>query len=52
MKQYTVDYDKEDLIEIAIKEWVLAWCKKHNPEVFDRAKGFIVNQMEKNDSRK
>ena len=41
-----------DLIEIAIKEWVLEWCKKHNPEVFDRARGFIVNKMQENDSKK
>ena len=41
MNKYTIDYNQEDLIEIAVKEWVLGWCKQHHPEVFERAREFI-----------
>ena len=41
MNKFTVDFDKEDVIQIAIKQWVLDWCKKHNPEVFERAEIYI-----------
>ena len=41
MSKFTVDFDKEDTIQIAIKQFVLDWCKKHNPEVFKRAEIYI-----------
>ena len=41
MSKYTIDYSQEDLIEAAIREWVLEWCEKYHPEVFDRAREFI-----------
>lgn len=45
--KYKVDYNQEDLIEIAIKEWVLEWCEKYHPEVFERAREFIRLASEK-----
>ena len=47
MSKYTVDYNQEDLIEIAVREWVLEWCEKHHPEVFERAREFIRLASEK-----
>ena len=47
MTKYTINYDKEVLIEIAVKEWVLEWCEKHHPEVFVRAREFIRLASEK-----
>ena len=47
--KYTVDYNQEDLIEIAVKEWVLGWVKKYNPEVFDRARAWVVQQSMKDE---
>jgi len=47
MNKYTVDYNQEDLIEIAVREWVLEWCEKHHPEVFERAREFIRLASEK-----
>jgi hypothetical protein len=47
--KYTIDYAKEDLIEIAVKEWVLAWVKKYNPEVFDRAREWVIQQSMKDE---
>jgi len=41
MSKFTVDFDKEDLIQIAINQWVLDWCKKHNPELLQRAESYI-----------
>ena len=49
MSKYTVDYSKEEIIEALVKEWVLKWCKEHNPEVFDRARGYISRVLEKED---
>jgi hypothetical protein len=46
---YKVDYNQEDLIEIAIKEWVLEWVKKYNPEVFDRARAWVLQQSTKDE---
>jgi len=47
MNKYTVNFDKESLHEIAIQEWVLAWCRKNHPEVFDRAREFLRLQERK-----
>jgi hypothetical protein len=44
MNRHTIDYPKEALIEIAVKEWVLEWVRKYNPEVFDRARQFILEK--------
>ena len=41
MNKYTENFDNESLSEIAIQEWVLAWCRKNHPEVFDRAREFL-----------
>lgn len=41
MNNHKIDFDKEDVIQIAIKQWVLDWCNKHNPEVFERAEIYI-----------
>ena len=41
MNKYTVNFDEESISEIAIQEWVLAWCRKNHPEVFDRAREFL-----------
>lgn len=49
MTNYTINYDKEVLIEIAVKEWVLEWAKKYNPEVFDRARAWVVQQSMKDE---
>ncbi len=33
--------DKEDLINIYVKKWVLKWCKEYHPEAFIEAEKFI-----------
>ena len=47
MNNYTIDHNQEELIEVAVKEWVLEWCEKHHPEVFVRAREFIRLASEK-----
>lgn len=47
MNKYTIDYAQEDLIEAAIREWVLEWCEEYHPEVFERAREFIRLASEK-----
>jgi hypothetical protein len=44
MNKHKVDYPEEVVIEIAVKEWVLEWVKKYNPEVFDRARQYILEK--------
>ena len=39
--KYTVDIDKEDLVEMYVKKWVLKWCKKYHPEAFSEGEKFI-----------
>lgn len=38
---YTVNIDKEDLINIYVRKWVLKWCKEYHPEAFEKADKFI-----------
>ena len=38
---YSVNIDKEDLIQIHVREWVFEWCKKYHPEAFAEAEEFI-----------
>ena len=49
MSKYTINYPEEALIEIAVKEWVLEWVKKYNPEVFDRARAWVLQQSMKDE---
>jgi hypothetical protein len=39
--KYRVNMDKEDLINIYIRKWVLKWCKEYHPEAFIEAEKFI-----------
>lgn len=45
MNKYILDVSKEEIIEIYVKEWVLNWCKKYHPEVFDKAKAYITENL-------
>ena len=45
--KYRLDINKEDLINIYVKQWVLEWCKKYHPEAFIEAKKFVSDFMEK-----
>lgn len=47
--KYKVNYSKEDIIESCVREWVLEWCEKHNSEVFERAREYILLSL-KNES--
>jgi hypothetical protein len=38
MNNYTLDISKEEWIQAFVNEWVLKWCKKNHPEVFEQAK--------------
>ena len=39
--KYTVNIDKEDLINMYVKQWVLKWCKEYHPEAFTEGEKFI-----------
>ena len=43
---YSVNIDKEDLIQIHVREWVFEWCKKYHPEAFEEAEQFIRKEMD------
>ena len=38
---YTVNMDRESLINIYVDKWILKWCKKYHPEAFEEANKFI-----------
>ena len=42
---YTIDIDKESLINIWTDKWVLEWCRKYHPEAFDEANKFIMDYL-------
>jgi hypothetical protein len=43
--KYKLDINKEDLMNSYINEWVLEWCKKYHPEVFERANQFVEEYL-------
>ena len=45
MSKYTLDVSREEIIEIYVKEWVLNWCKKNHPQVFDKSKAYITENL-------
>ena len=45
--KYNVNIDRETLINICIKKWVLEWCGKYHPEAFEEAEKFIREILEK-----
>ncbi len=44
--KYEVNFDKEDLINVYVKQWVLMWCKKYHPEAFKKAEEFVKNTLD------
>ena len=45
MNKNRIDFTQEDLIEAAVREWVLDWCEKYHPEVFEKAREFNLAQL-------
>ena len=45
--KYSINIEKEDLVNIYVKQWVLEWCKKYHPEAFIEAENFVRDLMEK-----
>jgi len=45
--KYTVNIEKEDMVNIYVKQWVLEWCKKYHPEAFHEAEKFVRDFVEK-----
>ena len=45
--KYRLDINKEDLINIYVKQWVFEWCKKYHPEAFVEAEKFVRDFIEK-----
>ena len=43
---YSVNIDKEDLIQIYVRQWVFEWCKKYHPEAFKEAEKFIKKEID------
>lgn len=39
--KYTVNIEKEDLINLYVRKWVLKWCRKYHPEAFEEGERFI-----------
>ena len=42
---YSVNIDKEDLIQIYVRQWVFEWCEKYHPEAFEEAEKFVRKEM-------
>ena len=45
--KYSVDIDRDNLIDRSINEWVLLWCKKYHPEAFEEASRFVKGLLNK-----
>ncbi len=43
---YTLDIKDEEYIEIYIQRYVLEWCKKYHPKVFDQAELFAKENID------
>lgn len=39
--KYTVNIDKEDLISLYARKWVLKWCRENRPDLFDEGRTFV-----------
>lgn len=39
--KYTVNIEKEDLINIYVRQWIFLWCMKYHPEAFEEGEKFI-----------
>ena len=44
--KYALNINKEDLVNICIKKWVLEWCEKHHPEVFIEAEERVKKMLD------
>lgn len=44
-----IDISEEDLINCYSNQWVLEWCRKYHPEIFDQAKNFVKQYIEENE---
>jgi hypothetical protein len=46
--KYTLDIEKEDLINSYVNQWVLEWCKQYHPEAFEKANQFVEEYLNEN----
>lgn len=46
--KYTLDIEKQDLINTYVNQWVLEWCKKYHPEAFEKANQFVEEYLNEN----
>ena len=44
--KYNVNFEKEDLINIYVKQCVLMCCDKYHPEAFQKAEEFVKNVLD------
>jgi len=44
-QSYKVDIKKPELINCYVNEWVLEWCKKYHPEIFQKAKDYVTRVL-------
>ena len=49
--KYTVNIEKEDLINIYVRQWVLLWCKKYHPEAFEEAEKFVIKLIDESEKQ-
>jgi len=47
--RHTLDITNEEIINCYTNEWVLEWCKKNHPEVFEKAKEIIKEYVEEDE---
>lgn len=43
--KYRINIEKEDLINLYVRKWVLRWCKENRPEVFKDGRKFVEDLL-------
>lgn len=47
--KYTLDIEREDLVNVYANQWVLDWVKKYHPNIFLTAKDFMEKYLNENE---
>ena len=46
INKYKIDFSRQDIIESHVNEWVLDWVKKYHPEAFKKARDFVEQNID------
>lgn len=43
--KYSINFTREDIIGVYVRQWVMKWVERYHPEAFDEARKFVEQYL-------